>query len=299
MELRHLRHFIAVAEELHFARAAERLGMEQSPLSRSIRDLEDELQTRLFHRTTRRTWLTRTGHRFLGSARRILADVDAVIASLRSENPSAGLNLSLGLAEHAAGEAFVRLLIELAHREPPISVELREMTSSEVLRLVEDGGLDAGLVLEARSAPGIQCVIAWNERLVLVVPFGHPLDERECVSISEVAGDAFVLPLPEAAPGFAKQIQKYLLQHGVCPARTRHAAHQNSMLSLIATGVGVGVMVEPITRSVTDVAVVPLSDMDAEVTSWLLYREDDESDAIAAAIETAAAIASGEARESA
>ena len=85
MELRHLRHFVAVAEELHFARAAERLGMEQSPLSHSIRNLEAELSTKLFHRTTRRTWLTRAGLRFFADARRILGDVDAAAISLRAE----------------------------------------------------------------------------------------------------------------------------------------------------------------------------------------------------------------------
>ncbi len=86
VELRHLRHFIVVAEELHFGRAAERLGMEQSPLSHSIRNLEAELKVSLFHRTTRRTWLTRAGTRFFAEAKRILRDVDAATASLRDDD---------------------------------------------------------------------------------------------------------------------------------------------------------------------------------------------------------------------
>lgn len=86
IELRHLRHFAIVAEELHFARAAERLGMEQSPLSHSIRNLEGELGIKLFHRTTRRTWLTRAGVRFLADARRILNDLEAATQSLHSQS---------------------------------------------------------------------------------------------------------------------------------------------------------------------------------------------------------------------
>ncbi len=97
MELRHLRHFIAVAEELHFARAAERLGMEQSPLSHSIRNLEAELKVSLFHRTTRRTWLTRVGSRFYAEAKRILRDIDAATASLRDEDGEKPDRLRLAL----------------------------------------------------------------------------------------------------------------------------------------------------------------------------------------------------------
>jgi hypothetical protein len=84
MELRQLRHLVAVAEELHFARAAERLGMEQSTLSHSIGNLEADLKIKLFHRTTRRTWLTRAGTRFFGEAKRILADIDSARASLHA-----------------------------------------------------------------------------------------------------------------------------------------------------------------------------------------------------------------------
>ena len=86
MELRHLRHFVTVAEELHFARAAERLGMEQSPPSHSVRNLEGELGIRLFQRTTQRTWLTRAGIRFYREARRILRDIDAAAAAAKRDD---------------------------------------------------------------------------------------------------------------------------------------------------------------------------------------------------------------------
>ena len=115
MELRHLRHFVAVADELHFARAAERLGMEQSPLSHSIRNLETELGTKLFHRTTRRTWLTRAGIRFLADVRRILGEVDAAAVSLRAEGEDSPEHVRLALGEDLAGEPFTRLLFELEH----------------------------------------------------------------------------------------------------------------------------------------------------------------------------------------
>jgi len=108
MELRHLRHFIAVAEELHFARAAERLGMEQSPLSHSIRNLEAELKVKLFQRTTRRTWLTGAGKQLYSEAKRILTDIDVATASLRAEGDEPAV-IRLALGEDLAGEPFTRL----------------------------------------------------------------------------------------------------------------------------------------------------------------------------------------------
>lgn len=102
MELRHLRHLIAVAEELHSARAAERLGVEQAPLSHSIRNLERGLKIKLFHRTTRRTWLSSAGTRFYDRMRRILADIDAATTSIKSVDQPASIRLALG--EDLAGE---------------------------------------------------------------------------------------------------------------------------------------------------------------------------------------------------
>ena len=96
MELRHLRHFVAVAEELHFARAAERLGMEQSPLSHSIRNLEAELNIKLFQRTTRRTWLTRAGTRLYSDAKRILTDIEVATSSLRIDGDEPSFVRRLG-----------------------------------------------------------------------------------------------------------------------------------------------------------------------------------------------------------
>ena len=113
MELRHFRHFVAVAEELHFARAAERLGMEQSPLSHSIRNLEGELGVRLLHRTTRRTWLTTAGSRFYTDALRVLEAVDDAKRAALDADAERPARLIIGLAEHAAGEPFTRFLFEL------------------------------------------------------------------------------------------------------------------------------------------------------------------------------------------
>ena len=138
MELRHLRHFVAVAEELHFARAAERLGMEQSPLSHSIRNLEAELGVQLFQRTTRRTWLTRAGMRFYQEAKRILRDIDAATAAVRRGAENEPIVVRLALGDDLASEPFTRLLFELEHHTPKVELEVRELLHAEAVRLVRD-----------------------------------------------------------------------------------------------------------------------------------------------------------------
>lgn len=293
MELRHLRHFVTVAEELHFARAAERLGMEQSPLSHSIRNLEAELGVPLFHRTTRRTWLTRAGDRFYTDALRVLADVEALKSIARNEELSRPKHILIGLTESAALEPFTRFLFELEHRDPPISVDLREVLPGEAARLVAEGVLDLAIVLEALESSELLRVRAWAEPLLLIAPFSHPIAERDRVSLKEIATERFVLAHSGPFPGYAAQIEALLDRHQVRPARHTIAKHQNIMVSFTAAGRGVSLLPESIALGLTTVAVVPLAEQDAELVSWLVYRAEDASDGIASALEVAAIVNGG------
>ncbi len=153
--MRHFRRFVAVAEELHFARAADRLGMAQSSLSHSIRNLEAELGTKLFHHTTRRTWLAGAGTRFLVYTRRMLGEAEAAAASLRAERDDSPQRLCLALVEDLAGEPFTCLLFELQHQRPLVAVDVRELTQGEAARLVRDGGADLALTLDDRECGGL------------------------------------------------------------------------------------------------------------------------------------------------
>lgn len=293
MELRHLRHFIAVAEELHFARAADRLGIEQSPLSHSIRNLESELGVKLFQRTTRRTWLTRAGARFYAEAVRILERVEAATAAARNEVLEPPSRIGIGLAEHAAGEPFTRFLFELEHRRPPVAVDVREVAPEEATRLIADRVLDLAIVLQETDAAGLRRVRAWAEPLSLITPIGHRFAERENVSLREIASEPFVTPHPGASPGYAGQIEALLGRHEVRPIKTIAVKHQNMMISFASTGRGLALLPESIAHGLTAVAVLPLHEVDAELVSWLVYREEDASDGVSFALEIAAVINAG------
>lgn len=293
MELRHLRHFIAVAEELHFARAADRLGIEQSPLSHSIRNLEAELGVRLFQRTTRRTWLTRAGTRFYAEAVRILERVDAAAAAARNEALEPPSRIGIGLTEHAAGEAFTRFLFEVEHRRPRITVDIREVAPEEAARLVLDRVLDLAVVLEAANAAGLYRVRAWAEPLSLIAPMGHRFAERENVSLREIVSEPFVMPHRGAMPGYAGQIEALLGRYEVRPLRTAVVRHQNTMVTFASTGRGLALLPESIAHGLTAVVVLPLVEADAELVSWFVYREEASSDGVSFALELAAVIDKG------
>ena len=291
LELRHLRHFVVVAEELHFARAAERLGLEQSPLSHSIRNLEAELGVKLFQRTTRRTWLTRAGNRFYGEARRILRDVDAAAAAARrddSEEPNA---VRLALGEDLASEPFTRLLFELEHHNPKLELEVRELLHTEAARLVRDRGADVAITLNPRTEPELKRVRAWSEPLMVIAPIGHTFADREKVSLRELADQTLALPSADECPGYLAQIESLLEQHGVRPAHRRNVRHWNTAVSFAATGHAIALCPTTMVHTATAVAVVPLEEGDAELVTWLLYREDEPSSAVSLVLEIAADVA--------
>lgn len=292
LELRHLRHFVAVAEELHFARAAERLGLEQSPLSHSIRKLEGELGVTLFQRTTRRTWLTRAGNRFYREARRILRDVEAAASAARRDDVDEPNVVRLALGDDLASEPFTRLLFELEHHSPRIELEVRELLHTEAARLVRDRGADVAMTLNPRTEPELKRVRGWSEPLMMIAPIGHAFADREKISLRELGDQTLALPSADECPGYLAQIEGLLAQHGVRPAERRNVRHWNTAVSFAATGHAIALCPTTMVNTATAVAAVPLEEVDAELVTWLLYREDEPSPAVSLVLEIAAEVAS-------
>ena len=290
MELRHLRHFVAVAEELHFARAAERLGIEQSPLSQSIRKLEDELKVRLLQRTTRRTWLTRAGTRFYQDAKRILDDVNAAAAALMKESGDAPPVIRLALGEDLASGPFNRLLFELEHHTPPVAVDVHEVADGEAVRLVRKGGADVALTLDNRPVGAMRSSRAWDEALMLAVPIGHILAEKDSVELEEISAERIALPTREACPGYLDQIEDLFARHHLAIKNRVPIRHWNTAVSFAATGRAVALCPTSLITGLTTVAVVPLAMADARLTTWLIYPAANESSAVSLVLETAALV---------
>ncbi|OGA60181.1 MAG: D-alanyl-D-alanine endopeptidase, partial [Burkholderiales bacterium RIFCSPHIGHO2_01_FULL_64_960] len=198
MELRHLRYFIAVAEELHFARAAERLHIEQSPLSRAIKDLEYDLGVQLFERTTRSTRLTWAGQVFLDEARRVLSTLEQAKASAKAAATGYRGTLRIALSDGIAPPRLAALLAQNREEEPEVEIRLFETTLAQQLKGLCSGLYDAGFAHAAEVGEDIIAEPVWTDPLVIAVPARHPLLAHKRIPLEELIRYPLVLCHPEA-----------------------------------------------------------------------------------------------------
>ncbi|GGS47972.1 LysR substrate-binding domain-containing protein [Streptomyces griseoviridis] len=202
MELRHLQHFVAVAEDQHFTRAAERLVVSQSGLSASIRALERELRAPLFVRTTRRVTLTEAGRALLGEAQRILAQVRAAHEAVAAVQGVLRGTLSVGTEQCIAGVPVARLLAAFRRRHPDVEIRLRQAGSGELAEEVAAGRLDLAFAYRTRGdTDRLRSVALSSEPMTVLCHPGHRLAEHGAVlALSDLAGEVFVDFHPDWGP---------------------------------------------------------------------------------------------------
>ncbi|SFE81956.1 DNA-binding transcriptional regulator, LysR family [Actinacidiphila alni] len=186
MELRQVRYFLAVAEELHFGRAAERLHIVQPTVSQQVRKLERELGLDLFDRTTRTVTLTAAGHAFLPRARAVLAAEEAALEAMAELRADQLVTLRIG-TNAGLGARLEQLLADLAEDAPHLTVELHSAPPGPRLQRVRDGELDAAFVRGITESPGLDLVPVWRDELVVALPASHPLAAREHVALADLA----------------------------------------------------------------------------------------------------------------
>ena len=279
MELRHLRCFIAVAEELHFARAAARLHIEQSPLSRIIKELEYRLGVQLFERTTRRTRLTWAGKVLLEEARRVLAVVDQAKASVKSAAAGYRGRIRVALSDGIPQARLAALLAQCREEEPEIEICLSEVTFSEQIRGLNDDLFDIGLAKSDEVGEGLVAEPVWFDPLVVAVPARHPLLTYRRVPLDEVVSYPLVLCDPQVCEGFWQQLQRVL---GAVDTRLTIADRVPTldlMMALVAAGYGLGFSSLAKITELNNPGVVarPLAGCPAILTTYLIGRVGEPS----------------------
>ncbi|MEU6118811.1 LysR substrate-binding domain-containing protein [Streptomyces sp. NPDC047117] len=244
MDLKHLTGFVAVAEELHFGRAAERLHIAQSPLSQQIKFLERDLGVKLFDRTTRSVRLTPAGQALVEPAKQLLADASAVRRTVRATHLGEAGRVTVGFAGASSYSALPLLTRAVTSQLPGIELVLEGQTySGEALRRVADGSLDIGFVaLPVRR--GITARVVRMERLMLALPDSHPLAERTEVHVSELAGEPIVTFPRSRESAVREAMVQACHDAGFVPRITQEAPDSYNMLALVGAGVGAAVVVE-------------------------------------------------------
>lgn len=241
-ELGQLRCFVAVAEELHFGRAAARLNLTQPPLSRQIQLLEHALDVQLFERTSRIVRLTPAGANFLPEARRLLRLAEsAALAARRSSLGETG-TINLGFTAASGYELLPRLITGFREEAPDIDLVLREMVSADQMEALVSGRIEAGLLRPPfnRREFGSICVV--REPLLFAAPSGHPLATAKRIALADLDGQNFVAYSPYESRYFYDLIASIFAETGVSPKHVQYMSQIHSILGLVRAGLGVSLV---------------------------------------------------------
>ncbi len=253
MELRQLRYFIAVAEELHFRRAAERLHISQPPLSQQIRALEDELGFELLTRSRRRVQLTPAGEAFLRDARVVLGELDGAVATARRIDAGQTGRLRVGFVGSALLSIVPGTVERFRASRPGVAIELRERSTVDQLRAVSAGVIDVGLVRPPIDDDGeLRAQTVLRERTVAALPAGHALARLVRVPLARLAAEPLVLFPRDQAPGFHDLLIAALGSTGAGPRVVQYAPEMLTIIGLVAAGTGVSLVPASVSRLALD-----------------------------------------------
>ena len=279
MELRLLRYFVAAAEELHFARAAERLGIEQSPVSRAMRDLEEFLGVQLFDRSTRQMRLTWAGQVLLSECRRVLATVDQAIRATKGAAQGYQGYLRIAICDSLAQPRIATLLARSREQEPELEIRVFEMPFRQQLKGLHNDLLDIGFALSNAVNDGLVAEAVWTDPLSVIVPARHPLLIHGQVRLEDALKFPLVLCHPEADSGCHQQIQAVLEGASVEPKVVDHVTSLGVMLTLVGAGYGISFaiasQVQTLQRS--DITIRPLVGTAPTLSIYLLRRQGEPS----------------------
>lgn len=277
MELRHLRYSIAVAEELHFGRAARQLGISQPPLSQQIQALEQELGARLFERTNRRVELSEAGRLFLEEARLVLAQVDrAADVARRAQLGELG-EMKIGFTSSAPfNSSLPKAIYAFRQAYPAVHLNLQEMSSKSVADALLDETIEIGLMRPLALPDSLSVVELLREPLVAVLSVAHPLAQAEQrgIELKELATEPFVFFPRSYGSGLYAQFLSLARQAGFNPHIAQEAGEAMTIIGLVAAGLGVSVLPASFQwMRIEGVVYRPLLDPGAVTAVWLVQRK--------------------------
>lgn len=242
VELRHLRSFLALAEELHFGRAAARLGIAQPPLSQQIQRLEKLLEIRLVERTSRRVQLTDAGQAFRVEAERVLLGMETAITAARRAGRGEAGELRVAFAATVMFLALPRIIRQFRDQFPGVHLDLRELPTGSQLAGLHAGEIDIGFVREPRADAALVIETVMREPLRIAVNRSHPLAARATLAVRDLATEPFVLFPAELAPGLHVQVMKLCRDAGFEPRIVEESRELYTTVSLVEAGVGVSIV---------------------------------------------------------
>ena len=280
MELRHIRYFVAVAEELNFTRAAARLGIGQPPLSQQIKDLEAELGAALLRRVPHGAELTEAGKAFLEEGRRALAASESAATAVKRAARGESGHLNLGFTSSAHFNAVVPMTIrQFTGRYPKVQLSLEEANTNKLLDAVSRGTLDVAFTHSGlEQGTGLSCIAVKVEPLVAALPATHAKAGDRALRLADLAGDEFILKPRSVGPELHRQVIDACRTAGFEPSLGHEAPQLATVISFVAAGLGVALVpgsMQDVRAS--GVSYLPLSDVQASISLCLVWRRGDPS----------------------
>ncbi|BBZ11757.1 LysR family transcriptional regulator [Mycobacterium branderi] len=251
MELRHLRSFVVLAEELHFGRAAERLHIAQSPLSQQIQRLERQVGVQLFDRNRRKVELTEAGSAMLGPAREALRQADLAADAARAAAAGESGTLRVGFLASAAMEMLPRIVPRWRVTSPRARLELVEGASREHIAAVRQQRLDVAFVRPPTDAADLDVATVWHEPVVAALPASQAISRRQPLHLGDLAGEEFVLFPHDSAPEFHDDLVGACRRAGFVPDVVHECSAMPTVVGLVAAGIGVSL----VPRSISSIGV--------------------------------------------
>jgi DNA-binding transcriptional LysR family regulator len=244
MELRHLKYFLAVAEELNFTRAAKRLNIAQPPLTQQIKALEAEIGVMLFDRSAYRIELTEGGRVFMGEAARILRDVPAAVLAARHAATGKMGQVRVGFTESATFNPLVTAAFrEFRSAYPDVVISLVEHQSRELAKALRDDRIDVAYVRPPLSnAEGLVLHRLEDEDMVIAIPISHHMTKRKTIELRELANETFILYPRSVRPGLADVVIAACEEAGFTPQVAQYAPQMSSTINLVAASLGVSIV---------------------------------------------------------
>jgi DNA-binding transcriptional LysR family regulator len=278
MELRQLRYFVAVAEDLHFGHAAQRLRIAQPALSRQIQALEEELQVQLLFRNRRRVQITPAGQVFLERSRLLLSRAeDAILAAQRAGDGVSG-SLNLGFVGSATYDVLPAVLRAFTQTFPEVELILSEMTVHAQLEALTEKRIDIGLLRLPRKTEGLVFQTISREPLYAALPSSHRLAQFSALRLSALAGEPFVLYPDHPRPSWTEFVIGLCHQAGFQPTVVQRTVEIQTTLSLVAAGIGVSIVPACLGNiSRKDVIYRRLIGLRARTQLQVAYRDNDPS----------------------
>jgi DNA-binding transcriptional LysR family regulator len=294
MELRHLRYFLALAEELSFTRASERVGIAQPPFSQQIRALEQEMGVRLVDRTPRRVVLTEAGTVFAERARFILSRVEEAVVVTQQIGRGLSGHICVGFTESGCFHpAVTRTLLEFRQAYPALHVTLQENKSTNLVAMIREGTVDAAFIRPPFEADEVVAYTPLlHEKMVVAVPRGHRLATRKTTTLAGLSEEVFVFYHRNVRPGLTDAVIAACERSGFRPRLSQEAPQLTSTLNLVAAGLGISIVPESLKHLRTnDIVYLRLTGDAPQAALGLASRADGRSAAVGNFIAVALRIA--------